>query len=542
MADRHVGINVPLFSIRSEAGWGIGEIGDLGPLVEWIAAAAMDRLLLLPLGTMQHGQTSPYSAASTLSIDPIYIRLANLDDFVGAGGLPALGDEARAALARARSASSVDYEAVRRAKDEALALAFARFVEVEWRAQTPRGQALADYRARERWWLDDYALYQALSEAHGHVSWQHWPPALRDRDPSALAEAKQNLQSRVLAHQYLQWIAEEQWQAARAVARRQGIQVFGDLPFVAGTDSAETWAHAGDFMLDVSTGVPPDAFSPTGQDWGLPTYRWDDIRRGGYRWLRLRAQRMAALFDGLRVDHTIGLYRTYGRPAQGEPFFTPPDEPSQLVQGAEVLRLLAETGLDLIAEDLGSVPDFLRRSLAELAVPGCKVLRWERDWHAPGAPFVDPATYPYLSAAMTGTHDTEPLSVWWRELSPEDREAAGAMPVLAAGHPSLGAEWSDSLRDRWLEQAYVAGSRHLFLPVQDVFGWDARINLPGTVGDHNWTWALPWPDGLSVNQAGARERATFLWALSVATGRGSARGSALDRPDYTSGSTDGRSR
>src|SRR5688572_21327672 len=122
MSDRHVGINVPLFSLRSEGGWGIGEIEDLGPLVEWLAAAAMDRLLLLPLGTMQHGQTSPYSAASTLSIDPIYIGLASLDDFVGAGGLEALSDEARAAIARARSASSVDYAAVRRAKDEALAL------------------------------------------------------------------------------------------------------------------------------------------------------------------------------------------------------------------------------------------------------------------------------------------------------------------------------------------------------------------------------------------------------------------------------------
>jgi 4-alpha-glucanotransferase len=115
------------------------------------------------------------------------------------------------------------------------------------------------------------------------------------------------------------------------------------------------------------------------------------------------------------------------------------------------------------------------------------------------------------------------LAVWWRELSAGDRDAVLALPVLASGSRPEGAEWSDGLRDRWLEQAYVAGSRHLFLPLQDVFGWDARINLPGTVGNHNWTWRLPWPDGLTVDRAEGRERATFLHALSAATGRGTAR-------------------
>lgn len=522
MADKHAGINVPLFSLRSRRGWGIGELTDLGPFAAWLATAGVDRLLLLPLGTMRHGDTSPYSAASTMAIDPIYIGFGALPDFERAGGIAALSTEARAGLEAARASATIDYEAVRAAKSEALSAACARFMTDDWRHGSDRARALTRYIDRERSWLDDYALYQAIAGSHAYASWVDWPSGLRDRDPAALADARQQLAAPVLAHQYAQWIAEEQWLSARVAAREAGVALYGDLPFVAATDSPEVWAHANDFLLDVSTGVPPDAFSSTGQDWGLPTYRWDAIRRAGYPWLHQRARRMAALFDGLRVDHTIGLYRTYGRPAEGEPFFTPAEEPAQIAQGARILRILGETGLDLIAEDLGSVPDFLRVSLAELGVPGCKVLRWERDWHAPGMPFIDPTDYPYLSAAMTGTHDTEPLSGWWRGAPLEDRRALLALQCLrTAGAADPEGPWTDTLRDLCLELAYRAGSRELFLPLQDLFGWDDRINLPGTVGSHNWTWALPWPsDGLDERPE-ARERARFLKALSASTGRGS---------------------
>jgi hypothetical protein len=299
------------------------------------------------------------------------------------------------------------------------------------------------------------------------------------------------------------------------------VRLFGDLPFVAGLDSPEVWVRPGEYQLDVSAGVPPDAFSPTGQDWGLPTYRWDVIRQGDYAWLRQRARRMAALFDGLRVDHTIGLYRTYGRPRAGEPFFTPADEPAQIAQGEQIMRILLGSGLDLVAEDLGSVPDFLRDSLAVLGVPGCKVLRWERRWQESSAPFIDPATFDPLSAAMTGTHDTEPLSVWWAELTADDRAAALDLPFFRATGVSGGqTPWTPWLRDRLVELAYRAGSADLFLPLQDICGWPDRINVPGTVGPHNWTWSLPW----AVDETGripeAVERAAFLDAVARATHRG----------------------
>ena len=531
---RHAGINVPLFSCRSTKSWGIGELADIEPLAGWLSDAAVSELMILPLGAMPEGESSPYAATSTLAIDPIYIAVADLIDFARAGGEAALSGEAQAALASARASSTVRHDAVRRAKFEALGLAFQRFVADEWEQLTPRASALAGYVARERWWLDDYALHQAIAREHGGASWRAWPAPFRDRDPRALDEIRRQLARDVLEHQYCQWVAEAQWQSARRAAAERGIRIIGDLPFVARTESPEIWARAGEFLLDVRAGVPPDAFSDNGQDWGLPTYNWPVIEATEYAWIRQRAGRMAALFDGVRVDHVVGLFRTYGRPPEGPAFFIPPDEAAQRAQGETIMRLLAESGLDLIAEDLGSIPDFVRASLTACGVPGCRVVRWERYWHTAGQPFLDPPAYPALSAAMTGTHDTEPVAVWWTELSPADRAEFLALPIFVRrnfGDPEQ--PWSDALRDVILELAYSSGSDRLFLPVQDVFGWRDRINTPGTVAPENWTWCLPWPVDALADVDVARERAAFLAELGAASNRTNA-------ADYTKAHPAGR--
>jgi 4-alpha-glucanotransferase len=282
----------------------------------------------------------------------------------------------------------------------------------------------------------------------------------------------------------------------------------------------EIWSRTDEFQEDVSAGVPPDAFNADGQDWGLPTYDWEVVARSGYAWIRRRAERAAVLFDGVRVDHVIGLYRTYGRRLDRSAFFTPSDEPAQRAQGEAIVHVLASSGLDLIAEDLGSIPDFVRESLAELGIPGCRVIRWERQWHTDGLPFRDPTQYPAVSAAMTGTHDTEPVAVWWDELPPQERELFSRLPVIGqsgAGGPD--APWSDKLRDAVLELAFRAGSDRLFVPIQDLFGWPDRINTPGTVTPHNWTWCLPWLVDRLETIDEVSERAEFLQRLAQASSR-----------------------
>ena len=207
---RHAGLLAPLFSVPSSVSWGIGELADIEPLSVWLARGGFDRLMLLPIGTMEADQTSPYSAASAMAIDPIYIALPAVEDFVHAGGVEALSDAGRWYLSDARSTDRVRYESVRRAKREALDLAFAEFLRREWAQLTTRAAGLAAYIARERWWLEDYALFQALSESLRTATWRDWPAGLRDRDPQALDEARRQHARRVLFHQYGQWIAEGQ--------------------------------------------------------------------------------------------------------------------------------------------------------------------------------------------------------------------------------------------------------------------------------------------------------------------------------------------
>jgi len=516
---RHAGVLVPLFSIPSTASWGIGEIGDIPAFASWLASAGHDLLQLLPVNEMAAGQHSPYSAMSAMAIDPVYISVHALDDFKAAGGEEALSGEARHALASARAAERIDYARVRFVKREALRAAFARFVDEEWRHRTPRAAALAAFIERQRWWLDDYALYRALHARHEDRWWREWPDGLPERDPEALERARALNAREVLFRQYLQWVADDQWRAARAAAR--GVGLFGDLPFMVSGDSADIWARQDEFDLDASVGTPPDAFAEDGQNWGLPVCRWEAMDETGFAWLRARARRMADLYDGYRVDHLVGFYRTFVRPNDGEPYFTPPGEADQLALGEHLLGLFAEPGARIIAEDLGTVPDFVRESLARLAVPGYRVFRWEREWHVEGQPFRDPAGYPSASVATTGTHDTEPLAVWWDEAPAEERRDAGAVPALAA----RGLDWSSvrctpEVRDAILETLIASGSDLLLLPVQDIFGWPDRVNLPGQTTDENWTWRMPWPVDRLDTQPEARERARTLGGMCRRAERG----------------------
>lgn len=493
------GVLLPLFSAVSSRSWGIGDCSDVAPLAEWLASAGFGDLMLLPLGTMSDGQSSPYSACSAMAIDPIYIDVTAVEDFQRAGGLDALDSGARASLEVARASAHINYAAVRHAKGRALDIAFESFYRNEWAAQTTRAAELAGYAPIEGWWLDDYALYRALSRQVGTGDWTKWPAEMRDRDAGALSGARRRLWLEILREQYQQWIVEGQWHRAHAAASAAGVRIYGDVPFAVESSSADVWARSSEFILDLSAGVPPDAFSDTGQDWGLPVYRWEAIAASGFEWLRQRGRRAHALFDGIRLDHLVGFFRTYARSKNGEAGFTPPDERTQAWQGAQVLAAVRESGVDLLAEDLGVIPGFVRATLEALHVPGYKVFRWERAYDQPGHPFVDPALYPAESVAATGTHDTETLAEWWDTLSFEEQP-------LAAGR--IG-QFSDLTRDIILTRVLHAGSERAFIPMQDIFGWRDRINTPATVGDHNWTWRLPWPIDEWSRLAEPRERAAF---------------------------------
>ena len=520
---RRAGLLIPLFSCPSTASWGIGDIADIEPITTWMAAAGQRVLQLLPLNEMAPGQQSPYSAISAMAIDPIFISVPLVAEFAARGGDAALALEDREALRAVRRAPRILFHDVRRLKLRALRASFERFLEVEWRSGSDRDRALQAYVNEQAWWLEDYGLFRALHAREGERPWMEWPEALQRRDPPAIDRARRELADEVLFHQYLQWIAGTQWQRARTHAHAHGVALFGDLPFMVDSDSADVWVRQHQFRLDLSVGAPPDAFSASGQDWGMPVYQWSALAAEDYRWLRERARRSADLFDGYRVDHLVGFYRTYGRAKDGgEGFFTPPDEPAQRALGETVLDLFRGAGAEIIAEDLGTVPDFVRASLARLGIPGYRVFRWERQWHDEGRPFRDPSDYPPVSVAASGTHDTEPVAVWWDRASETERRQVSDLPSvkrLTAGADLTHRPFDATVRDTLLEILFASASELLLVPVQDAFGWRDRINEPATVSDGNWTFRLPWPVDRLDQIPEALERKKQLRAWSEAYGR-----------------------
>jgi 4-alpha-glucanotransferase len=499
---RRAGLLIPLFSLRSAQSWGIGEIGDIAAAARWLESAGLSLLQLLPINELPLREASPYSSLSAMAIDPQYLTLNAVEDFAALGGERGLEAELRADLERLRAEPAVNYAGVRRLKHLVLRRAYERFRDTDLRRGSDRARAFQAFTEDEAWWLADYALFRALHERMRPRPWTEWPEALRTHDPVALDAARAELADDVRYRQYLQWQASEQWHAARAAA--EPVTLFGDLPFMVALDSADVWARQREFRLDASLGVPPDAFSETGQDWKLPVYKWDVIADNGFAWLRQRGRRNAELFGGFRVDHLVGFYRTFWRKLDdgtGPGWFTPADEPAQTALGERVLRLFQESGAEIVAEDLGLVPDFVRVSLTRLSVPGCKVFRWERQWHAPGQPFVDPLTYPALSVATSGTHDTEPMVTWWEEAPDDERATALAISLVADRLGEAGRRaalesrtLAPATRDAFVELLIASNSDLVIVPVGDIFGWADRINTPATVNDRNWTWRMPWPN------------------------------------------------
>ncbi|HEY2106454.1 MAG TPA: 4-alpha-glucanotransferase, partial [Candidatus Binataceae bacterium] len=485
MTKRAAAILLPLFSLRTNNDLGRGHIGGLRPFAQWMLEMGHRVLQLLPLSESAAGENSPYSALSVFAIDPLYISV---------GGLAGVAEpDLQRALAQAGGRRSIPGPELRALKLPLLAAAFAHF---RTHGGADERKDFAEFAAENHHWLEDYALFRALKDRFGWTYWKQWPQALRNFDRQAIAAARRELEQPVAMYSYWQFLARRQWNQAHAELAALGVSLSGDLAFLPASDSSDVWANQHLFILDRLVGAPPDAFSAAGQRWGLPMPNWARMRADDLRWWRERARHAARLFDLMRIDHVVGFYRTYsfGPDSEAAGEFYPRDEEAQREQGEALFTMLKEEiGEDtLIGEDLGTVPPWVRISLAALGVLGLKVFRWEKqDWRTPHERFIPPAQYPELSVAVTGTHDTETVAQWWREAAAAER-AQLAKAMNFPNRVDLKAPRLDpALLDAILEPLYAAPSRLVLAPVQDLFGWDDRINLPGSIADTNWTYRLP---------------------------------------------------
>jgi len=524
---RLFGLNLPLYALRSERNWGIGDFSDLGAAMDWAGelGAAFVGINPLHAGLPEAiSDPSPYSPATRLFTNFLYLDLSAVPEMAHCpeardylstpGGL--------GLLTRLRAATLLPYPEVYAIKREVMHRLYVAFRR-EHGGEPPRTARGREFRRfcdeRDRH-LHDYALYVALAEFHGTSDWRLWPPAYRSREAPAVADFAAHQREQVEFWQYAQWLAAGQLQGVRERAQAAGLpfSLYQDLALGAAPGGFETWAYPHLFAQGAATGAPPDAFNPKGQNWGLPPLIPERLRQSGFD-LFIRTLRANLPPGGmLRLDHVMGLFRLFWIPEQAR-------VPGAYVRypAAELLAILAleshRARTLIVGEDLGTVSPAIRRELARRRIFSYRVFIFERE--ADGR-FRAPEDYPAQALAATTTHDLPTLAGYWqgeditlktrfhlypqpslalvdtqaRErdrvllvealsaqglLPPEARERLLASPVLP---PEV----------RWGVLEYLARSRAALLEVrlEEVFGLVAQQNLPGTRDEHpNWRQKFP---------------------------------------------------
>ena len=486
---KHTGTLFPLFSMRSRKDWGIGDTRTLILWLDALKAMNLDLLQVLPMNEMPPGVSCPYTALSAFALDPIYIAVEDIPELAE---FKEVREEInsrpfRAGIRRLRSSNMVLYEEVRHLKFSILWKIYSAFHEKHILRDTPLAAEFRAYCSANASWLYDYAIFRRLKDTHSWTSWTHWETPLKERDPKALKDVREREELQVLFFKYLQWCLHRQWQAVRWRAGELGIKLLGDLPFMVNQESADVWTRRREFDIEREVGAPPDAFSETGQRWGLPAYNWPVLEENNFEWWRLKVKKAAEFYDMFRVDHMVGFFRTWVIPhdVSQKPDFDIKDEAGQRSRGKRFLQAVAGASPMLpVAEDLGLIPPYVGEVLAELEIPGYKIMRWEKN---KDGSYMDPARYPAVSLGTTSTHDSEPLADWWDTVDAVEKKLFWKMVSGGDSRPPA----FSKVRNQILGKLLAGNSRIVILPIQDITGSTDRVNVPGTLGDHNWTYRFP---------------------------------------------------
>jgi 4-alpha-glucanotransferase len=503
------GILLPLFSLRSKDDFGIGDFGAIDGLLDWMQSARQRLIMFLPLLPTAPGDPSPYATRSAFGLNPLFIDLHALPEFVDAGGYASLSDQERSQLDEARAAPRIRYDLVFPLKRAVLRRAFDRFERDQWVGDTVRAEELRDWADAERGWLETWAQFAAISDDQQNRPWWEWPDGLDRHDTIATSQARARLSREILFRTWQQWVAHTQWKKVREAAAKRNVLLAGDEPFIIGQDSADVWANPELLRRDARLGVPPDDFSATGQDWGLPYFDFEAMQKDDYAWLRFRARKAASYYDVRRVDHAVGYFRQWIRDDQTpNGRFVPGAEEQQRRLGELHFRLLSEEA-PVIAEDLGVIPPWVRETLTRLGLPGYKVMRWERD----GTTYRNPHEYPMISLATTGTHDTDTLAEWWESATAAEREGvAQAWPEFRG--VELSAQMTPRIHEALLAASENSGSELAVLPWQDILGTRDRINLPGSMSEANWAYRISWNTSELLSRPETRKAAALMARLA----------------------------
>ncbi|MEZ5344070.1 MAG: 4-alpha-glucanotransferase [Pyrinomonadaceae bacterium] len=461
-------------------------IGDLGKsafeFVDFLGSAAQTYWQMLPLGPTGYGN-SPYQSFSAFAGNTNLISPKILFD----EGLLDGDDISRCPHF---SAKEVEYGPVIEWKDSMLRKAYDRSLKLP---DPSRDEKFRSFTLENAFWLEDYALFRAIKKTEDQKLWLDWELPLRNRDHSAIKQARRKLKAEIDAQKFYQFLFFDQWKKLKEYANGKGIKIIGDIPIFVSLDSADLWCSPEQFKLNndltpkVVAGVPPDYFSKTGQLWGNPIYDWERMRSGGFNWWLSRFRSNLELFDVVRIDHFRGFSAAWEVPGDDK---TAENGEWVNVPGVELFQAIEREfdQLPVIAEDLGVMTPDVEDLRDSFGFPGMRILQYGFG----GDPKSRDLPHNYLQncVAYTGTHDNDTTIGWFSSLSDDSLAETGAMlsnerefclKYLNSSGMSLN---FDMIRAIWASVANTA-----IVPLQDVLGLgrEARMNVPATT-DGNWSW------------------------------------------------------
>ncbi len=472
----HHGFCLPLFSIRSKRSSGIGEFGDLTLLIDWCQKIGLDIIQLLPINEVAKNDPCPYSAISSFALDPIYLTLRDLPYLEE----NPLFEKQLKKLQKYNSCSRVKYS-IRKNKllflEQYYNLFYERF------ANLPSYTKFLSTHA----WLRPYAIFKVLKNKFKEKEWFSWPKEFKSADENTINKLFDENKKQATLYIFLQYLCFEELSKVKAYGSSKGVFLKGDLPILIKGDSADVFSYPSIFDLYNVAGAPPDDFFKKGQKWGFPLLNWDEHKKRGDFWWKERLFAIKDLYHLYRIDHAVGFYRIWAIAPDEKAIngrFLPEDTSSWQKIGEEHFKLLIEASPLLpIAEDLGTIPEFVSPSLKKLGICGTKIPRWQ------DIPMKD---YEPLSLTTLSTPDTETLEMWWRS-SPKKAKKFCAIngveytkrlnfelrkKILFMSHHS------SSLFHINLLQEYLA----LFPDLVSKNPKKERINLPGIRSKKNWTY------------------------------------------------------
>ena len=470
--DRSAGILMPVSSLPSN--YGIGTFGKCAyEFVDNLVKARQKYWQVLPLGPTSFGD-SPYASFSAFAGNPYFI---DLDMLIEEGLLTKeYVDSFRWNLEN----QYVDYGLIYDSRFKVLKEAYNN-------SNHKDEEEYLDFLSENEFWLEDYCLYSACKNKFNQTAWMDWDEDVKFRKKEALKTIKEDMAENVDFYRFIQYKFYTQWNQLKAYANEKNIQIIGDIPIYVALDSADVWQNASMFQLDEElnpkkvAGVPPDAFSESGQRWGNPLYDWKKIEADDFSWWRKRMEHSSKLYDVIRIDHFIGMVKYYAIPAEDN---DARNGKWQKGPGLKLIKAINESigNKKIIAEDLGvKIPEVVE-VLEKSGYPGMKVLEFAFDGDRKNEHL--PYNWIPNMVGYGGTHDNNTLMGYFSEL--EYWELGYIREYVESRHGSI-----EDLVDKIFKVAYESVANLVVFQMQDVLkiGNIGRMNLPSSMGT-NWRWRM----------------------------------------------------